>query len=70
MSNLFLQPDELVVVTGFRQKSRQHQWLKANRVPHKLNALGKPVVSRAKWEEAQGKTARATKSQPNWGACT
>lgn len=67
-TKLCLQPDELVEITGYRQKSKQCWWLRANKVPHKTNALGKPVVSRAKWEEVQGRVRSATKDTPDWGA--
>lgn len=67
MTKVCLQPDELVEITGYRQKSKQLKWLKFNKVPHKVNAMGKPVVSRAKWDESHGKAVRSKLSQPNWG---
>lgn len=44
---MFLSPDELVTLTGYRRPSRQIVWLRARRVRHFVNAVGHPVVARA-----------------------
>ena len=44
---MFLTAEELVELTGLRRPSTQAKWLRAHRVRHFMNALGRPVVARA-----------------------
>lgn len=43
---MFLTPEELQQLTGYKLAAHQVRWLKANGVPHFVNALGRPVVSK------------------------
>lgn len=44
--NAFLDPDELRTLTGYKRAADQIRRLQALRIPHLVNALGKPVVLR------------------------
>ena len=44
---MFLTPDELVTLTGFRRPSRQIEWLRARRIRHYVNGVGHPIVAKA-----------------------
>ena len=44
---MFLTPDELRELTGYRRPSSQIRWLRARRVRHYVNGAGHPVVARA-----------------------
>lgn len=46
MSNMFLNADELAELTGRKVKSKQIEALRRIGVPFRVNALGKPVVTR------------------------
>ena len=41
----FLTPDEVAVLTGRQRKSCQIRWLRANGVPFKINASGRPIIA-------------------------
>jgi hypothetical protein len=45
--SLFLEPDELVTLTGRKAKSKQIEWLRKAGVPFRVNATGHPVVTRS-----------------------
>ncbi|WP_411464032.1 DUF4224 domain-containing protein [Ferrovum myxofaciens] len=45
--NLFLTPEEVCILTGRTQKSKQVQQLRASGIPFTLNACGQPVVTRS-----------------------
>lgn len=42
---MFLTDLELSELTGRRSKSYQIQWLRANGIPFRINAAGRPVVA-------------------------
>jgi hypothetical protein len=42
----FLDPAELVTLTGYVKPSKQIEWLTRNRVPHYVNRFRRPVVRR------------------------
>lgn len=44
---MFLEPSELVRLTGYRRPSAQARWLRAHRIRHFVNAAGLPIVERA-----------------------
>ena len=44
--NAFLNKDELVILTGFANVSRQCKWLDSNGWIYSVNAKGFPVVGR------------------------
>ena len=46
MSNLFLSPEELELLTGRKRKSRQIELLRSMGIPFRVNAIGHPVVTR------------------------
>jgi hypothetical protein len=43
---IFLAPEELVTLTGYRRRADQIRWLTRKGVPHLVNAKGDPVVCR------------------------
>lgn len=43
---IFLEPAELVVLTGYKRPADQARWLERNRIPFTVNRLGRPVVRR------------------------
>lgn len=47
MSDMFLSQDEIVILTGRPQKSKQIEQLRRMGVPFYVNALGRPIVARA-----------------------
>lgn len=42
---MFLTPDEMILLTGRQRKSCQIRWLRANGVPFRINASGRPIVA-------------------------
>lgn len=43
-SLIYLTPDELEVLTGYKRPADQARWLDRNGVPYITNARGRPVV--------------------------
>ena len=41
---MFLTPDQVQQLTGYRKPAKQIEWLSRNAVPHYVNRQGKPVV--------------------------
>ena len=58
---IFLTDDELVELTGYRQRARQIEWLQRWRVRHTVSAVGRPAVT---WTAVQGVERQA--SAPNF----
>ena len=62
---LFLTAEEVAELTDCKTKTRQIEWLRSNRVPFFVSALGRPKVTRAaiegrkEQEVKQGWTSRA-----------
>lgn len=52
--SLFVPPDQLVELTGYKLPAKQRQWLEKNGVPHSVNAAGRPVVLVAVLEQMHG----------------
>lgn len=44
---MFLTKDELVTLTGRKNKSNQIEWLRRSGIPFRVNATGHPVVTKA-----------------------
>jgi hypothetical protein len=63
---MFLQPDELRVLTGRARPRAQIEFLRAHRIRHIVNAVGKPVVAKA-WLDA-GEPKDVPAIQPNFAA--
>jgi hypothetical protein len=59
---LFLNPDELALLTGFRRKGRQVEQLRRMGVAFYVNGCGRPVVARAAIEGSAAGTSPRT-----WG---
>jgi len=49
-SAVFLNPDELVLLTGFHRKGRQVDQLRRMGIAFYINGCGRPVVARAAME--------------------
>lgn len=43
---MFLTPDELAQLTGYKTSGRQIDWLRRHGITFTINALGRPVVPR------------------------
>lgn len=52
----FLGEEDLRQLTGWRIKSRQIAWLRAEGIPFRVNATGHPVVT---WSSVEGRQAVA-----------
>lgn len=46
MSTMFLEEEELAKLTGYKFKSKQIEWLRAQAIPFRVSATGHPVVTR------------------------
>jgi hypothetical protein len=60
---MFLTEDDLVVLTGRPQKSKQIEQLRKMGVPFYVNAVGKPIVARATIE---GRPTKVKPPEPRW----
>jgi hypothetical protein len=60
----FLSDDEIIELTGFKQRSKQNYHLALNNIPFDVNTLGKARVIRALLEERHDtkKRVKAAKS--------
>lgn len=71
-SDLFLNDEELLQLTGYRRAHEQKRWLSARRWKFETNAAGKPRVARAFLERrlvGEAQTADpAPAPQHNFGA--
>ncbi len=65
----YLLPAELIGITGYRQKSKQRQWLKKQKIQFLENAFGHPIVGRSYWDALNGQSKRGVVG-PNWDAPT
>lgn len=63
---MFLTPDDLVTLTGYRRPSAQIRWLRARRIRHYVNAASHPVVAHA-WLNGSGEVVAMPK-RPNLAA--
>lgn len=68
LATMMLTADELKDWTGYKMAALQIAWLKANGHPHTVNALGRPIVSRAYWEKLHGGDVQTARRGPNWAA--
>lgn len=59
----FLDDDDLRLLTGRGQKSRQIQWLRSEGIPFRVNATGHPVVTWAAVEGRKDTAAQAPQPQ-------
>jgi hypothetical protein len=53
MNPLFIDANELATLTGRKLKSQQIAWLRTSGIPFRVNALGRPVVTRSAVEGRQ-----------------
>ena len=66
---MILPVDELQAWTGYKIPARQIAWLTQHGHPHTVNALGRPIVSRAYWEKLHGGAGESSQRRgPNWAA--
>jgi hypothetical protein len=61
---LFLTSEEVATLTGRKFKARQIEALKMMAVPFRVNAAGRPVVTRAAIEGSADRTTPTQKWQP------
>jgi hypothetical protein len=62
----FLSDDDLRRLTGWKLKSRQIGWLRAEGIPFRVNATGHPVVTWAAVEGRQEAAATAPQVAKRW----
>lgn len=66
-TDLFLTDDELVTLTGYRQRKKQAEHLRAQRIPFHTNKAGHPRVARAAVEGRKvASPAPAGAQKPTW----
>lgn len=53
MNPLFIDDSELATLTGRKMKNKQIAWLRKSGIPFRINALGRPVVTRSAVEGRQ-----------------
>lgn len=61
--DVFLTDNELAKLTGFKIKSRQIDWLRAQGLPFFVNGTGHPVVTRA---AVEGRAEAVTAEDGGW----
>ena len=67
--SLVLSPQELIDLTGYRQKKRQADWLRRHKFSFKLARDGGPRVDRAHYLGRMGGGERTAPAVgPNWNA--
>lgn len=64
---MFLENEEVIRLTGYRQKAAQRKFLLANGHKFAVNALGQPLVLRSDLIQKLTGTA-PTQKMPNFGA--
>jgi hypothetical protein len=65
---LFLTPDEVETLTGFKTPMRQVNWLRTQGWRFELNGNRKPIIARGYAEKVLGCGADEQRPQPNFGA--
>jgi hypothetical protein len=66
---LFLDPDEVEVLTGFRMAMRQVEWLRTKGWRFELNGNRKPIIARRYAEKMLGcGEDNEQRPRPNFGA--
>jgi hypothetical protein len=66
---LFLDSDEVEVLTGFRTRTRQVEWLRTKGWRFELNANRKPIIARRYAEKMLGcGEDHEQRTRPNFGA--
>lgn len=64
---MFLDDEELYILTGYRWHSKQVAELRRQGVPFRVNAAGRPAVARAAIEGGKQPTVPKT-WEPSWAA--
>ncbi|WP_234267637.1 DUF4224 domain-containing protein [Hydrogenophaga sp. NFH-34] len=66
---LFLRPDEVVQLTGYKIVSRQVDWLRAKGWRFELNATRRPIIARSYAEKMLGCGSEfGSSARPNFSA--
>jgi Domain of unknown function (DUF4224) len=66
---LFLRPDEVAQLTGYKLTSRQIDWLRAKGWRFELNAIKRPIIARSYAEKMLGCGPEfGTLPRPNFSA--
>jgi hypothetical protein len=66
VADLFLTRDEVAVLTGYRQATKQAAHLKRQRIPFHLNRAGHPLVARAIIEGSNRQPQQKAAWSPSW----
>lgn len=65
---MFLSPEQIEQLTGYRKAALQRQWLINNGYSFDVRADGRPVVSKAHYESRHGLKLSKRASVPNLAA--
>jgi hypothetical protein len=66
---VFLSPEDVEALTGYRKPALQRRWLVANGYRFDVRADGRPALLRSQVEARQHVAARVTlRVEPNWKA--
>ena len=65
---MFLDDDELYILTGYHWRSKQVAELRRMGIPFRVNAAGRPAVARSAIEGAKPKAEQPKKWRPSWAA--
>lgn len=66
MSSVFLDEEDLAMLTGRKLRRLQIQWLRTSGIPFFVNAAGRPVVTRAAVEGSSKHTEPASGVLSKW----
>lgn len=66
MSAMFLEDEELAKLTGYKFKSKQIEWLRAEAIPFRVSATGHPVVTRGAIEGRKEEPAKTERWVPRF----
>lgn len=66
MNNLFLTQEELLELTGYKYAKRQREWLTSEGVPFSANRMGRPMVKRCLFSQANVNIQQGY--EPDFGA--
>lgn len=63
---MFLKPEELIELTGYKQAAKQTAMLRRQGIPFHVNAAGQPKVARAMIEGMRQPKADPPTWSPRW----
>ncbi len=61
---MFLNPEELALLTGYKQSTWQKKWLDRSGIRYLTNKAGRPMLAKAEIERLLSGAGEATKREP------